>query len=340
MASYKVKEVKGKAVWEKFVLGQEDSSFLQSWNWGETNRQVGEKIFRLGVFEGKKLVGVGLIIKTRAKRGDHFLIPGGPLINWKKPSQVSAFFDYVKDLARKEKVWFIRCRPQLRESPKSRKIFKSLGFRSAPMHLHAETTWVLDITPGEEELLMGMRKTTRYLVRRSQKENLSIEMSQDPKDAAILYNLQEETVKRHGFVGFPKELFAAQLKTFGKEDQASLFIGRHKKEVLAASIFIFYGQTAYYHHSASTLKYPKIPASYFMQWEVIKEAKKRGCKTYNLWGISPVDNPRHRFWGVTLFKMGFGGERVDFLHAQDFPVSPTYWATYAFETLRRVRRRL
>jgi len=106
------------------------------------------------------------------------------------------------------------------------------------------------------------------------------------------------------------------------------------------AIIIFYGDTAYYHFSASVSGHNELPFSYFLQWEIIKEAKKRGIKHYNFWGIAPNSNPKHRFAGVTLFKTGFGGERVDWLHAHDLPVSPLYYLTYTFETCRRVLRRL
>ncbi len=59
-----------------------------------------------------------------------------------------------------------------------------------------------------------------------------------------------------------------------------------------------------------------------------------------MWGISKTETPEHRFAGVTLFKKGFPGERVDWLHAQDLPLTKKYWITYGFENLRRIARRL
>lgn len=335
-----VKEVENKNLWEEFVLFYQSSSFLQSWNWGETNRLMGDKIFRLGLFEDGKLAGVCLAIKTQAKRGPHLLIPGGPLISWQGKSHIEFLFDYLKQLGHKEKCWFIRVRPQLQANEENKKIFRNLGFSDAPMHLHAENTWVLDISKPEEEILAGMRKTTRYLIRQGEKIGLSCEKSQDPKEAKILFDLQKETVTRHSFVGFPQKLFEIQLETFGRDNQASLFLVRYQKKVLSVAIFIFYGGIAYYHHSGSSSVYPKIPASYFMLWQAIKEAKNRGCHHFNFWGIAPTDNPKHRFAGVTTFKKGFGGERFDHLHAQDFPLTPLYRITYLFETIRRIRRGL
>ena len=246
----------------------------------------------------------------------------------------------IKDLAKKEKVWFIRIRPEVFDSSENRNLFKKLGGVYAPMHLYAENTWLLDITPAEETLLTNMRKSTRYLIKKSLAQNLNLELSLNPKSAEILFKLQRETIKRHSFVGFPKSLFMREIESFVDDKNATVFICRLGNIPLACAIIIFYGDSAYYHFSASTMKYPKIQASYFLQWEIIKEAKKRGIIYYNFWGIAPEGVSNHRFAGVTLFKTGFGGERVDWLHAHDFPISPLYWLTYVFETTRRITRRL
>lgn len=340
MAKYTVEKITDKNLWEKFVLSRNPYSFLQSWAWGETNQKVGAKIFRIGFKKDGKLLGVCLLLREDAKRGPHLLIPGGPVISWDDKKLVSFFVDTIKNIAIQEKTWFIRVRPELRDSEESHNLFKSFGFVSAPMHLHAENTWILDISKSEEELLSGMRKTTRYLIKKSLNLNLKLEILNDPKSASILYKLQKETAKRHKFVGFSQKLFESEIESFAKDNNVRLFVCKKGRIVLAAAIIIFYGDSAYYHFSGSTSSFLDIPFSYFLQWQVIREAKKRGIRQYNFWGIAPNSDPKHRFAGVTLFKTGFGGERIDWLHAHDLPITPLYWLTYSFETLRRTFRRL
>ncbi len=340
MDKYNVENITNKSVWESFIFSNSPKSFLQSWAWGETNEKEGAKIFRLGFKKGERLIGICLIIKEKAKRGPHFIIPAGPIINWKDLRLIKYFFSVLKNLAKKEKVWFIRIRPELIDTPENRELFKKIGGVYAPMHLHAENTWILNITSMEEKLLADMRKSTRYSIKKSLTQGLDLKITDNSKFAKILFNLQKETIKRHGFVGFPQSLFKAEIESFTKDKNASVFLCRMGKIPLACAIIIFYGDTVYYHFSASTMKYPKIQAAYFLQWQIIKEAKKRGMKYYNFWGISPEGVIKHRFAGVTLFKTGFGGERIDWLHAHDFPVSPLYWLTYIFETARRIFRGL
>ena len=70
-----------------------------------------------------------------------------------------------------------------------------------------------------------------------------------------------------------------------------------------------------------------------------KEAKKRGMKWYNFWGIAPDDAPAsHPFKGITHFKKGFGGEEKQLLHCQDMPLSWKYWINWFIETVRSKKR--
>jgi lipid II:glycine glycyltransferase (peptidoglycan interpeptide bridge formation enzyme) len=178
------------------------------------------------------------------------------------------------------------------------------------------------------------------LVRRSLKANLSLIKSKDPKTANVLFDLQKETAKRHGFVGFSKKLFENEIEIFSGDNMSLNFICKEGDRTLASAIIIFYGEKAYYHFSGSTSEHTQVPFMYYLLWQAILEAKKRGIKIFDFWGIAPNDNPRHRFAGVTLFKTGFGGYRVDWLHAHDLVVSPLYNLTYLFEVLRKLARRL
>jgi len=336
----KTRLINDKETWEHFVLSYPNSSFLHSWNWGELQRHLGNKIFRLGFYHQNKLLGVCLLIKQEAKRAFYLECPGGPLIPWERPIFFEAFVREAKKIGLKEKCFFVRLRPQLLENLANRLLFKKMGFISAPMHLHAETTLQLDLRKTERQLLRGMRKNTRYLIKKAIKEGVEISQSTEIEDIDILYRLQLETVKRRHFVPFKKEHFIKEFKTFLKDNQIRLFKAIYQKEVLSAALIIFYGQEAVYHYSGSSSRRRKIPASYLLQWEAIREAKKRRCRFYNFWGVAPSDNPRHRFAGVTLFKKGFGGEEVAYLHARDLPLNSKYWLVFLFESLRKITRGL
>jgi len=207
--------------------------------------------------------------------------------------------------------------------------------------MHPEITWELDLSLSEEELLKNMRKTTRYLIRQAEKnEKIEIVKSTDKEDLEGFEKIYQETAKRHSFVPFSKEYLEKELETFAKDNQALIFSGKYKGEVISSAIIIFHSQRAFYHQGASLPS--KAPVSYLVQWEAIKEAKARGCQKYNFWGIVPQaeQSTNHPWKGLTLFKKGFGGAEKDYVKTKDYPLSWRYWLVFAFEHLRKKKRHL
>jgi len=170
--------------------------------------------------------------------------------------------------------------------------------------------------------------------------------SDDPvRDLDIFFTLYEETRKRHKFVPYSEEFIRAQVGKFASYKLqvesscgVTLYLARYKEEPVAASVHMHYGGETSYHHGASTTKHPKCYASYLLQWTAIKDALKRGDHLYSFWGVAPEDAKRHPFAGVTTFKTGFGGKRMDLIHCVDLPVSLKYYLTCGFEMLRKWKR--
>ena len=334
-------EVTDKEEWERFLDSQKDANFLQSFNWGEFHKALGKTVKRIGIYDGKKLAGVFLCIVEKAKRATYLTVPGGPLIDWKSKELVQAFRQIIIDIAKKENCSFVRVRPQIFETEGNSKLFERLGFRNAPMHLHAELTHQLDLTKSEDQLLASMRKTTRYEIKQAIKQDIKITVSKNLEDLDAFYELQSQTAKRQHFVEFDKKFLKEQFSVFVKDNQVLLFTATLGKKKLAQAFIIFYGEEADYHYGASTLDGREYPGAYLIQWEAIKEAKKRGLKRYNLWGVAPEGETSHRFYGVSVFKRGFGGEDINFLHARDLVInSLSYKVNWLIESARKKVRRV
>jgi len=333
----RITEIEEKSTWEDFLLNIQEKTFLQSWNWGEFNKMMGNKIWRLGAYDGNKLVSVTLVVRVTARRGRFLLCPHGPA---GKKEGLIAFLDELKKIAKKENCSFVRMGPIWQRNEENNSLFKKLGFKKAPIHAHPEASWKLDITPKEDELLMDMRKTTRYLIRQAQK-NTDIEIFQSSKieDVETFNKLYWEVVKTQHFVPFSLDYLKSEFSAFNSDKQISLFFGKYKGEVVASAFILFWSGIGFYHHAALLPEYHKTPVSYLLQWEAIKEAKKRGCSLYDFWGyVDPKS--KHPWAGPTLFKMGFGGKPYFYIKTQDLPLSLKYWPTYIFEKLRKSKRGL
>jgi len=356
-----IKEIKNKEVWENFLLGCEEKTFLESWNWGEFQKKEGEKIWRFGVFGNEELIALALAVKIKAKRGTFLFVPHGPIIKTQsaklktqnyssklKTEILGILLKKLRSLAKEERAIFIRIASIWERDEENDKIFNFLGFKKAPIHIHPEVTWELDINFSESELLTGMRKTTRYLIRQAEKNtDIEIVKSKDINDLEKFNQIYYATSRRHKFTPFSLNYLENEFSSFLLDGEILIFLGRYKKEIVSSAIIVFWQNIAFYHHGASLSKYNKIPVSYLLQWEAIKEAKRRSCRAYNFWGIAPdikdksdIRKSRHPWAGLTLFKMGFGGYRKEYVKTRDFPLSPLYWLTYFFEKIRKIKRGL
>lgn len=328
-----------KSAWEEFNLSFPSASFLQAWSAGEMHQHLGKKIIRRGYLVNQRLKGIALLIKEKARRGTHLICPGGPVLDW-QDLKLARFVlaDIVRE-GQTERAIFVRLRPNILDQTLYRQLFRQASFHRAPMHLAAETTWELSLAQTDKELLRGMRKGTRSAIRKTRRSGVVVTQSKDPVEAKLLYDLQQATVQRHHFVPFSQDFFVAHAQAYLPE-QLLFLKARRKGEVLATAMIVYYGKEAVYHYAASKKSPPGLSPPSLIIWEAILEAKRRGCLRFNFWGVAPTDDPDHRFAGLTRFKQGFGGERVFYLRAQDKGLKPSYWLIYAFETLRRLRRRL
>lgn len=338
-----VKEITEKKEWEGFLEKCSEKSFLGSWNWGDFQSFRGFKIWRLGLFNDSGLQSVALTVKIKARRGTYLLIQHGPVMLNPNIEILEEFIIELSKVGRKEGAAFIRMNPLWPKSEDNISFLKRIGLRESPMHANAyEATWKLDISLPEEDLFKEMRKTTRYVVRQVEKNaDVKIEKSQKEEDLKAYQKLNREVALRQKFVPFSEEYIKTEFDIFNKDNQALLFFGKFKSEIVAGALVIFWQGTAYYHQAASLAKYAKLSIPYLLQWEAIKEAKRRGCGLYDFWGYTdPKAFPNHPWAGPTLFKMGYGGKAYEYVRTQDYVLSKSYWLTYIFEQLRKIKRRL
>jgi len=343
-----LKEITNKNEWEGFLAQIAEKTFLQSWNWGEFNLGMGSNVWRFGAYSNGKVIAVVLVIKVSARRGTFLFLPHGPVLMdglavKDKKEILELILLHLNDIAKQEKASFIRISSLFLRNEENENIFTDLGFRPSPMHASAyEATWKLDISPVEEELLKNMRKTTRYLIKRAaENKDIEIVKSTDIKDAQIYQELNRAVSKRQNFVPFSDEFIKNEFEIFGNDKQTLFIFGKYKGEIAAGAMIIIWQGIGFYHQAASLGKFSKYSIPYLLQWEAIKEAKKKGCLTYDFWGFTdPEKFPHHPWSGPTLFKMGFGGYKKEYVKTQDFVLSNKYWINYIIEKFRKIKRGL
>ncbi|HEC65647.1 MAG TPA: peptidoglycan bridge formation glycyltransferase FemA/FemB family protein, partial [bacterium] len=335
------REISDKNIWNTFLTESNyPSTFLQSWNWGEFQKKLGSRVWRTGISAGEKLIGIASIIEVKAKRGKMLHVRHGPVIDYSNETLLKEITDYLKELAKQNDAWYIRISSLIKENSQEEESLKALGYRDSQMHdVDAEVTWVLDLNQSEDEILKGMRKNTRNLIRRAKKDGVEIIKSKNIDDVENhFWPIFKDTIKRQKWVAYDLDYIKKEFETLIKDDQTQLFLAKYKGKYIAASLFTYFNKQVIYHHSGSLTEFRKVPASYLVQWESILEAKNRGMTKYNFWGIAPMNkngelNKKHPWSGLSFFKMGFGGRVEKWMHAKDLPVSKKYWLTNLFERI-------
>jgi len=185
---FKLEIINHKKTWNDFIIESDLDfySFVDSWERWVFQEISGYKTFRYGIYEWKKLTWLFALIKVQAKRWTYFFTPHGPLIAWDYFKTMEAIVPELRTIAKQEWVSFIRVNSTVKNTKENKESYTSLGFIDAPMHVHAEDTHLLDITPSEDELLAKMHKKDRYYINRAIKEWVSLSMGSHQKSQAWL----------------------------------------------------------------------------------------------------------------------------------------------------------
>jgi lipid II:glycine glycyltransferase (peptidoglycan interpeptide bridge formation enzyme) len=341
--SYKIVTITDRQVWDDFVTARPEANFLQSYSFGEFHVRMGWPIVRrAAVDEQGRIIAAYTGYVEPARRGRHLAIPGGPLVDAANTKLIQALLADISEMARAKRCVFARLRPQWPLSARANQLLRRFGARPAPLYLSVQYAGILDLTHSPDDILAGMRQRLRRSLRKAERAGITIETTTDPAAIKQFYEIELATAGRHGFVPFSEDFLTKQFSSFAEQGEAVLYVARHQGEILAENFMIFYGHEASYHYGVSTELGTKLSGAPLLHMAAMAEARSRGIERYNFWGIVDPDDTKHRFYGVSNFKRGFGVDELRYTPAHDLIVKPLYyWAiTYPFETLRRHLRRV
>lgn len=129
------------------------------------------------------------------------------------------------------------------------------------------------------------------------------------------------------------------LQYLQKQGIGGLLLAKREGETIAAGIFVWSGNTALYYYGASSSDNTKrkYMASYLLQWEAIREAKKRGCEIYDFLGIADPKDEHSPLAGVTDFKLKLTDETREWPATQILIMREM---AYALLRLRKMVKRI
>ncbi len=151
----------------------------------------------------------------------------------------------------------------------------------------------------------------------------------------VLFTFLSETADRNGFNRQQDDYLMQVAKTLMPADAASLYIAQltgedGSKEPIAAAFVYDSDDTRTYAHAAASFAHRKLSAGIPVVTNFILDAKAKGLKYVDLFGIAPEDQPDHEWAGFTKFKKSFGGRSVEYPGTWDIPVNVLGYRAYGY----------
>ncbi len=354
--------------WDQWIqLNALDGGFLQSTGWAEFQRGLGRKVVILAWPESVGLdPGQGqddngiraLVIEHRLPMGQTYVYsPRGPVVG-KNQEELIRLISEIQQQFPRAIFWRI-------DPPDCRFLTLNSKFSvmRAPHNVQPATTLIIDLSKSEDELLALMKQKTRYNIRLAEKHGVRVASDQGSGIRDQFLDLLEETAKRDGFRIHAREHYQKLLSCRHCEPQRSnprsdagqasmttrdchsrhgllrndgdlsieLYGVFHNDQLLAGAIVAFFGKWAYYLHGASSNEHRDMMAPYLLHWEIMREAKRRGCTKYDFWGAGDE-------WpGVSKFKTGFAPETLLTQYPGTFDIVLRPMKYWAYRFIQRLR---
>jgi lipid II:glycine glycyltransferase (peptidoglycan interpeptide bridge formation enzyme) len=166
-------------------------------------------------------------------------------------------------------------------------------------------------------MLQAMKPKGRYNARLALRKGVEVSFSSDPQAAAALYSVLETTALYHDFRSEPQEFFMNLARGLLPTGDAEIVLARYRGMLAAAAFVVYHGGRATFLYGGHAPFLANRMASEAMHWEIMRRAAARGCRTYDLYGYAPPEQPLHPYRAFSRFKEKLGGRAVRRMGSRD-----------------------
>jgi lipid II:glycine glycyltransferase (peptidoglycan interpeptide bridge formation enzyme) len=254
----------------------------------------------------------------------------GPVTDLDDQETLQDLIDGAKKLARKYHSYVIKIDPDVPSSETGyTKMLEKLGFQltgGGATFDAIQPQYVFRLnTEGKtsEELLAALPQSTRRKVRAGAKKGVTTKIC-GKEAVGDFARLMLETGVRDGFVTREESYFANMLDNLG--EHARLYMAYYEGQAIAGTLAIWYGDKVWYLYGASSNEHRNLMPNYMLQWNMIEWAVEQGCRLYDFRGVPGQVGEDHPLYGLYKFKLGFGGDYVEFVGEMDMVLNkPVNW---------------
>lgn len=189
---------------------------------------------------------------------------------------------------------------------------------------------------SEDDVLAGMNQQWRRNIKKAAKSGVEVTEGSD-EELKAFHDLYVHTAERDGFTPRPLAYFQTMFRALLAEepDRIKLFLARHEGDLVAATIWVRVGGHTWYSYGASSTEKRDVRGSNAAQWAMIQASLAAGADVYDLRGITDTLDPDDPHVGLIQFKVGTGGEAVEYAGEWDLPLSPLLYKAFALYMARR-----
>jgi lipid II:glycine glycyltransferase (peptidoglycan interpeptide bridge formation enzyme) len=343
-------------------------SFLQTPAWAKVKSEWESE--SIGWFdEDGSIRGAGLILYRQLPKIKKYLayLPEGPVIDWETDDIAGWLTPLAKHVKhsdafgvrigtpvvartwRAETIkaaiadpridWLSEAMPDVinHQSTRLRNAMRSLGWRPPgddEGFAAGQPRFVFQLPiagKSPEELLAGMNQLWRRNIKKAAKEGVMVRQG-TIDDLEQFHLLYLETAERDHFSPRPLSYFETMFEALLDEDpdRIRLYLAHHKNDLVAATTWVRVGQHAWYSYGASSTAKREVRGSNAVQWRMICDALDAGATIYDLRGITEGLSAEDPHLGLIQFKVGTGGEAVEYLGEWDLPLNAVLYKAFDF----------
>ena len=192
----------------------------------------------------------------------------------------------------------------------------------------------------EDDVLAGMNQQWRRNIKKAAKAGVEVtRVAADdlPKELPRFHTLYAHTAERDHFTPLTLSYFQAKFAALLAEepDRIRLYLARHEGDLVAATIWVRVGGHTWYSYGASSSEKREVRGSNAAQWAMIADSLACGADVYDLRGITETLDPDDPHVGLIQFKVGTGGEAVEYAGEWDLPINPLIYKAFSLYMSRR-----
>jgi lipid II:glycine glycyltransferase (peptidoglycan interpeptide bridge formation enzyme) len=192
----------------------------------------------------------------------------------------------------------------------------------------------------EHDVLASMNQQWRRNIKKAAKAGVEVSRS-DPgsfeADLKAFHDLYVHTAERDHFTPRPLSYFMTMFRALLAEepDRIRLYLARHEGDLVAATIWVRVGGHTWYSYGASSTEKRDVRGSNAAQWAMIQDSLACGADVYDLRGITDTLDPDDPHVGLIQFKVGTGGEAVEYAGEWDLPLNRLVYKAFSVYMQRR-----